>query len=610
MSVNEPKEQDLANALAPFRMDPEQFDDSVFEKVAVLEQAEQDDPLSKLPEWQRSVASILPLPFLSGGKILPTSTVASSVSNLGGLGKVMSVLAFPAIAIFVVLGSALFSRRLIEDSSIQADGTDLDTELKNPIQKWKRKALLLALPVYFGLLLLPIFANGYLVTAVLLGSTVLLAVVLSSLARSGILHPLIVTQVTQAGLTFLAIVFGNYQFAARNELHFLPPSLVYSVLLGGVLGISMWSGRRLAALGLLPKGAPHLGRAGKGFSIVLTLMAAGALVFILWLRLPSFAWPFVSFEGSLRNYTAKTDLDNNSAHWASFTTLLMSAQELGVEWEPTYLRKQMSEAADLTQEVRTRSYILTAGSRIGLLSQVWSEGVATKARDEITRLTAPHRETHRIQSLEQVEWAIRELSTRGQLSKIEIDKLESRILASWPDLERKDKHAGYGALEDMWMITEVLRVLGREQSLTDKRAEVQDWLVRCWTRDGGGFEPGGGFKDGPKALGPSLDATWFAIQLMKSHGVPSEIDFTWVRSALQPWNYSFGSRSYVAQLLLRELDQIDGIPPLTLSDYLRADRNLLLAFLVVFFAGYVIHVTLQAQRVTRIEPGPESAETS
>ena len=593
MSMNELTDQEITRALEPFATDPESFDVAVLDRIAELEQSHEEDPLNELPEWQRAVASMLPLPLLTGGKWLGAPTTAS-VGPAGLFGKLCSALAFPAIAVFVLLGTAAFSRRLIEGRELGLDHDDPDGELLGRTQRWYRRALPLGIPLWLAGLAIPIFTSGYAVTAFLLASTLILAAALGSLARAGILHAAVVTRVVVSGLVYVGILFGNYSFAARSELHFLPPMFTWAVLLGGSVALGLWASRRVTVPAEWP-GAwrPRRPRVVAGLASIMVAM----LAVVMALRLPSFALPFVSFDGALQEFVAETDFEDNSAHWRSLSQIVLSSRELEIDLDAAQPREQLSRTTDSSRPVRARPYVWTAGARCGLLQEVWNEELAREGRTTIARLANADHALRPISSLEQYEWAIRGLAAQNRLAPTEVQVLGSRLRASWPDLNATGDLAGFGALEEMWMITELLAAIGQPLDAAEKRGEVQAWLVECWTKKSRGFAPGGGFKSRPQGPAPDLRSTWFAIQLMKTYGAPPAIDYAWVRSSLQPWNYSFGDRSYLAQLLLREVDALDDVPPLTAIDWLRAEQNLILALLIVALCGYVIRTSIRASEV-------------
>lgn len=595
--MNELSDTEITRALKPLPLDSDRFDSSVFDQVARQEGEQTHHPLEQLPSWQRRAASLLPLPLLSGGQTLGTTGTTSTLGT-GLFGKLIAVAAYPAVAVFVFLGTALFSRKLIEAKSANPSLTEDPGDLRQRTARWSARSLPFGIPIWLAFILAPIFGSGTLVATLLLGSTVILVAVLASLARAKLIHPMVIARVVPAGLLFVAMSFSNYPFVARSEMHFLPPTLLWTLLMGGSVAVSTWAGGRLLRhpewwSGSGPGWQPRFLKIST--TIALLALVIALMAFVAWLRLPKFALPFVRFEVALQEFVDGVELKDNSAHWNDLSHILVSADARGIDVDGTGPRRQLERMTAPAGEVGDHPYIFTSASRAKLLDSVWSEGLAVEARDRLDWLTKETHRTRGVRSLAQYEWSVRSLADRSALSELQIELLESRLRASWPDLTRTDDRAGWDALVEMWMVTDLLSAIGRPFDSNAKKKEVQAWLTKCWTTNSSGFTAGGGFARRPQDIerGPNLESTWYAVQLMKTYGAPSEVDYAWVRSSLQPWNYSFGDRSYLAHLTLRELDAIEGVPALSVFDWLRAERNLIVAWLLLGLCVYVIRLSFR-----------------
>lgn len=233
MPVNLISEEEVGLALRPYRVDAVQFEAAVSEKL-IAASAGEIDPLMTMPPLLRVAASLLPVEVLSGGQVLQTA--AQSVSIAGALSKLFGLVAFPAISLFVLLGSALFGvagvRRIQNANSSEA--TTNEDVLRASSKQWWRDhrwggwllcAVTIALAWYGATWLLFV---GYLV------STLILLYVLKSFARIGIGNRLIVGQSCALGLLLLGQAAG-FAGIGDQEIHLIDPMLLLPVFFVGAL---------------------------------------------------------------------------------------------------------------------------------------------------------------------------------------------------------------------------------------------------------------------------------------------------------------------------------------------------------------------------------------
>ena len=98
--------------------------------------------------------------------------------------------------------------------------------------------------------------------------------------------------------------------------------------------------------------------------------------------------------------------------------------------------------------------------------------------------------TQPITSLDQHDWVIRASLVGNDLSHAERDLLAARLHASLDALSASP----YEVLHTALLATQLLAAIDRPVDPAQYRVRVHDWLRKSHTTQGGGFEPGGGFK--------------------------------------------------------------------------------------------------------------------
>src|SRR4051812_45873995 len=106
MTVNLIPEDDLRAALRPHRVAADEFEATVLERMAEMEQEQSADPLERLSPLARAAAAMLPIQIFAGGKV---KGAATELAPAGGVAKLLGYLAFPAICLFMLLSAAFFS---------------------------------------------------------------------------------------------------------------------------------------------------------------------------------------------------------------------------------------------------------------------------------------------------------------------------------------------------------------------------------------------------------------------------------------------------------------------------------------------------------------------
>ena len=245
---------------------------------------------------------------------------------------------------------------------------------------------------------------------------------------------------------------------------------------------------------------------------------------------------------------------------------------------------------------RWRAGCIKRAARLGLLEPADAQQIErlAQARRSLFELGAPE---HPLTSLDQFDWAIRVLVLSDELTEEQRDVLARRLHATWTfEVERQPP---YNTLEALLLITRLLEVIDLPLEIDSRRAEVHDWLRRCFSTEQIGFTPAGGFKASPSNAGPSLDATWHAIQLMKLYGIPADLEHNWVRSFLSPWSFRIGDRRLVAAASRHELATLPGLQSTTWLEALAAERVLIA---VVLLACLCIYATASAPKQSQNRP--------
>lgn len=247
----------------------------------------------------------------------------------------------------------------------------------------------------------------------------------------------------------------------------------------------------------------------------------------------------------------------------------------------------------LEREIALHPTMLTTALRLGLLTSEAAGKVAEREReahalDELLAgdgpLVGPSYEEYRMHLL---------LATRP-LSAAQHAHLVARVEATWPS-------AGtWAALDRARHCMRLLELLGEDERLAARRAEVHALLRHHWVGDRASFfdKPGGFTSDPVKFPTSFADATADAVALMARHGVPSGIDLRLVRgylraeSVAQPLLFEAMPELHATtRASLLRLEREVGIPPRGPAAALFAERNLLAVLLVVLLCLVTVRRT-------------------
>ena len=127
----------MYDALRTHRMDPVAFEYSVLQRIESADRKSRENSVVVFAPLLRVAAAYFPVSLMAGCK---STATAASLAPASGVYKFLGLLAFPAISIFVLLSSAIFSIAKIR--SIQnANGEGLDKEQSTTLwwrqHKWR-----------------------------------------------------------------------------------------------------------------------------------------------------------------------------------------------------------------------------------------------------------------------------------------------------------------------------------------------------------------------------------------------------------------------------------------------------------------------------------------
>ena len=232
MPVNLVSEDEIRAALLPYRTDPAAFEAGVRTRLATAEKERAADPLASWSPFLRAAAAFLPLELLAGCQTVP---VAAKLAPAGGMYKVISYLAYPAISMFVLLGATVFSVSKIRSIQDQSGSGLSDQEaIYEATREWWRRHKWGAMAVFAATLTLMMVGATWILFLFYLVSFGLLLFVLASFAEVGLGNRQVIGRSCGMGLMFLGQCAG-FSGIGDREIHFLDQQLVSAIFLGGSL---------------------------------------------------------------------------------------------------------------------------------------------------------------------------------------------------------------------------------------------------------------------------------------------------------------------------------------------------------------------------------------
>jgi len=630
MPVNLVAEDDLRQALRPYRCDADSFEAGIRQRLAAADAQPAPDPLVGVSPLLRSAAAFLPLGILVGCKTAP-SGVREAPAGWGHL--LLGYLAFPAISLFFLLGAAIFSvlglRSLKGENNRELDDLDARNEA---IRKWWSDNKRGAQAVFAISLVLAFIGKAWLLFLLYVVSFGILLYVVAAFARRGLGDRAFVARACASGLMLLGqlAAFGGI---GLQDIHFLDQRLVAALFFAGGLILLPFGLPALPApeaktaklpiwiwflipvtLGLLLKawlagpskealvlGVILMILAAWGFRAVAAGWRIGtsvrvALALALLVQVPLIAWLTNSIL--LPATPARIRNSVESFDHAEYSTVSWRWWEIAAEW----VRRSAPDLdlskprGLLAQEIAgdQNPFILGTAMRVGLLQS--DQVVQLKYYSVLLRDLVAERplglKPQIITSLEQYDWVIRAAVLRNDLSPEERNRLQQRLQATLNE-QWGNPHL---VLSDVLRVTQLLELLGRPVDVDHERARVHDLLRTFHTKHGGGFQLAGGFRkyspsvsESAASLPGDLEPTADAVELMETYGIPAGLDLNWVRSFLRPSISRRSGDQWAAAATLDRLNHLPGAPQPTWTDRLYHERPLLAALVLV---GLCLYATL------------------
>jgi hypothetical protein len=565
MSVELIDEQELVEALHPFRPDRNAFERGLQDYLRVRAALAAEDPARDLPPLARAAAAVLPLPLLTGGKISSSSAISS-----GGLGqKLLGVVLFPAVSLFVLLGATILSVLSIRRTSFVASSKlatpkDYDTAIRS----WWREHWLPAILFYGGIIVLAFFDFTGWYFPLLIVSFGMLVAVVRSLARLGLGNRTMLAGAMASPLILIGQVSMSFPNFGDGDIHLLDPKVVSYVFWLGLFFLGFISLR-------LPFGQGRINR-NAGVLILFAMYFPIAVLLATMLRIPP------SPEKIQQHVEAFDRARFGSATWRDWEILARWTIEAGLRPDLSKPRKLFEQFLAGKQD----PFTLGIAFRVGLVTPAdlaKLHGLEEKA----TRLLDRGQGDEAILSLDTQEWVIRALLMGNKLDDTERDFLAGRLHATIP----RAAQAIYGPLSDLLLITQLLEAIDRPVDPERHRELVHATLLKLHCTESGGFRREGGFKASLNARVSDDDATAQAVELMQIYGVPAELDLNWVRSYTKPRLVGYGQPDWITAVTRARLAAIPGVQPPTLGQWLYYERNLVAAVILVGLCIYAVWIS-------------------
>jgi hypothetical protein len=581
MSVELVDEQDLRDALRPFRTDPSAFEVAVRERMRVQQSSGELDPLNELPPAVRAAAAFLPLQLLAGGK------VSSAAPTLAGSQKLLAILAFPAISLFVLLGATIFSvtriRGARNDSAAEPRG---QKEMQKAVQDWWHDHRFGARLV-FGLLLgLMIFGASGLLFLLLIVSLGLLAYVVHGLARVGLGNRQVVAGSCLTALLLLGQCTSSLGIG-DGSIHFLDQKLVSVVFWLGVLAMTPF----IAMYPSLHENR-FRGAAQRSTSVFLLVIL---VPLIAWLS-SSVLWP--ATPARIKSYVESFDrAPNSSASWREWEIPARWAVESGLNPDLSTPRRLLD--AEIAGE--QNPFILSSAFRVGLVrrEQVSSLRDLASSRLQLLGDLKPIVATQQITSIEQADWAIRALVLNNELTAPERDFLAARLHVTLRALA----DSPFDILRDSLVATRLLAVVDRAVDPAMYRQQIHSALRSRHRTGWGAFQRTGGFRQFGSLSHCDAESTEFAVELMETYGVPDGLDLNWVRSYARPQALGLPGR-WTSAVTRNRLNDLPGAQRPTWWQMLYYERNMLAALVLVGLCIFAAASSPSPRAINSDEPTP------
>jgi hypothetical protein len=561
-------EQELRDALEPLRPEADAFEAGVRKRLRSMPQHRKlDIPAFDDSPWLHVAASMVPLSLI--GKTASAHTVMPlGMVPLGY--KIIGYVALPSISILLMLGATLIAMFKIRKAQVSPASGDADAAKQSldVLKNWWWSFGLI--PTCLSLIALIAFVSGYTFPVFLffLGSGFAMVALVTRLGQAGIIDrgtvggSLISSLVGLAQVMQITTIFDSGRHLLDQSLVMLI-LLLAAILLGLVISLGQWNGRRT-------------------FAIAFMLIVSAALIFGFF---GQSIWNPMTIH-KLQNHVEGFEQSRfSSSSWQHWAVPAVWLQQSGVTLDLSK-PKALLEAEMAGEQ---NPFILGVASRAGLMTSA----DFARVRDPFKRrklLLDPYSRDQPITSIGQQEFSIRELAMDGQWNEGELDLLESRLIQTL----RYSLSPARADLGDLLIATHLLEAIGRPCNDASIRQQVQLTLVKMQRIEFNLGSRKGGFAAFPTLNHSDLLTTSSAIELMETYGLPPEINLMAIRSFLRP---SMTDGWMLHDVALRDaglrfparmrLENLLGVSPLTWTDYIRHEPSIAMAIvfaLLCFFA--------------------------
>lgn len=563
-------EQQLREALRPFRADPEAFADAIDRKLR--EAADRDNA-----DGSADDGAVEASPFLrAAASLMPLVVKSESIRTGGGMTKfgwhsIAPLLALPVVSVIMMLASFFFALRRIGNAQFTetADAPDVEASCR----EWWRKyrwpvAVLVAL--LFALFLTK---STLALSIVIASSMVAFGALISILARYGI---------ASRGRTAACCFYWFFFFAQFSQsVHLWLPGEEGFLLSPSWIPFLLCIGAALCASFMTINNRTL--RVSKwlmvGLALLMGWLTGGRVLFPASVDITELSERCSEFKYG----------HSHHVRWNEWGPVAEWVRRNNGSFDPTQARTYLKAAID-ARERRLPVYPLGAATRLQILThkeliRLLDDDDAAYSRKKLLESQDPPRP---IGSLPQREWLIRALVQTDLLTEAQTDTIEDKLLATWPT---ETRHA---CLEEMAMIDSLLSAIGRDLNPDVVAKGVAVRLTDLWVSDAPIFSPAGGFAGGPELTDHSnVVPTLAAIRLMARFGVPQEIRLRQLRSYLisEATPQVFGSRRWdhlVASVTLDRLDRDVGYPRLSVWQALVSERMIIGVVMMIVLALFAI----------------------
>lgn len=568
----------LRAALAPWRPAPTQFEAGVLARLSNPSPFAEPNASEDSDELLRVAASVMPFALQNN---LPTTAGIGSWGKLPLTSKLIGWAALPAIGIFFAIGGSLFAaatmRRFVASAGPPNDDP---AEQAAATHRWWQSYRVPLMVLWGCILIGPFFGMPVSFLFLCVVSSVAMMSLIRILANYGFANRDEVGGSCVAGLCLLAQAIDGTR-SLGSKPHLLDTALLPAILWTGALCLILFI-RPIARVGT-PK--------------ILSLLPVRLLFLVLLGGLIAFSsqtlwWPVNSktVQHVVETFDAGRRQRMTWQHWAICVSALKDA---GIEPNLAVARRSLDKILD-QQEIRS---VMSPAAQVGLLrpAEVSQLQDFQSDRETLLKPWTPGRAPALIPSLDLKRGTIELLAASGRLTVAERDTLEHKLLKSLDSLKPT-----FDLLGDLLTIDQLLERIDRPLDREKYRDQVHTWLVKLQCKTGRFGIQAGGFSLGEQLEFSDLSATADAIELMKSFGVPEQVDLIALRSYLRPQR---SDRFVLEQAALRAATRMQlatlptgsRIPPWW--KVVLMERDLIFATLLVLVCIYGTWICPSHQRV-------------